>query len=121
MPQLGPGRLDASARTLIKEATRHGDEHQGRGDLARLLKLDEFAEVVVPSGEQEAARDLVWAGEDVPRRPDAGPPPAVEAAACCGRASSTLGEPVDRRACGLAPLTTLRPGSTRLRQPGSTA
>ncbi|HET9646766.1 MAG TPA: transposase, partial [Microlunatus sp.] len=33
--------------------------------LARLLKLDEFAEVVVPSVEQEAARDLVRAREDV--------------------------------------------------------
>ena len=33
--------------------------------LARLLKLDEFAEVTVPSVEQEAARDLVRAREDV--------------------------------------------------------
>jgi transposase len=33
--------------------------------LARLLKLDEVAEVVVPSVEQEAARDLVRAREDV--------------------------------------------------------
>ena len=33
--------------------------------LARLLKLDEFAEVCVPSVEQEAARDLVRAREDV--------------------------------------------------------
>ena len=33
--------------------------------LARLLKLDEFVEVVVPSVEQEAARDLVRAREDV--------------------------------------------------------
>jgi transposase len=33
--------------------------------LARLLKLHEFAEVVVPSVEQEAARDLVRAREDV--------------------------------------------------------
>ena len=32
--------------------------------LARLLKLDEFAEVAVPSVEQEAARDLVRARED---------------------------------------------------------
>jgi transposase len=33
--------------------------------LARLLKLDEIVEVVVPSVEQEAARDLVRAREDV--------------------------------------------------------
>ena len=33
--------------------------------LARLVKLDEFAEVTVPSVEQEAARDLVRAREDV--------------------------------------------------------
>jgi transposase len=33
--------------------------------LARLLKLDEFAEITVPSVEQEAARDLVRAREDV--------------------------------------------------------
>ena len=33
--------------------------------LARLLKLDEVAEVTVPSVEQEAARDLVRAREDV--------------------------------------------------------
>jgi len=33
--------------------------------LARLLKLDEMVEVVVPSPTQEAARHLVWAREDV--------------------------------------------------------
>ena len=33
--------------------------------LARLLKLDEIVEVTVPSVEQEAARDLVRAREDV--------------------------------------------------------
>src|SRR3954464_11297000 len=33
--------------------------------LARLLKLDEFAEITVPSVEQEAARDLFRAREDV--------------------------------------------------------
>jgi transposase len=33
--------------------------------LARLLKLDEIVEVIVPSVEQEAARDLVRAREDV--------------------------------------------------------
>ena len=47
----------------------HGDRVKtGARDaelLARLLKLDEFAEVCVPSVEQEAARDLVRAREDV--------------------------------------------------------
>ena len=33
--------------------------------LARLLRLDEIVEVAVPSVEQEAARDLVRAREDV--------------------------------------------------------
>ena len=35
--------------------------------LARLLRLDEFTAVAVPSAEQEAARDLVRAREDCPR------------------------------------------------------
>ena len=33
--------------------------------MARLLLVDQFVEVVVPSVEQEAARDLVRAREDV--------------------------------------------------------
>jgi len=33
--------------------------------LAQLLKLEEFAEISVPSPEQEAARDLIRAREDV--------------------------------------------------------
>ena len=35
--------------------------------LARLLRLDEFTPVTVPTVEQEAARDLVRAREDCPR------------------------------------------------------
>ncbi|MGK4216998.1 IS110 family transposase [Kocuria marina] len=48
--------------------------------LARLLRLDEVTAVVVPSVEQEAARDLARAREECRGGSDARPPPGLEAA-----------------------------------------
>ena len=54
-----PSKLHRPHGDRVKTDTRDAEL------LARLLKLDEFAEVTVPSVEQEAARDLVRAREDV--------------------------------------------------------
>ena len=54
-----PSKLHRPAGDRVKTDARDAEL------LARLLKLDEFAEVTVPSVEQEAARDLVRAREDV--------------------------------------------------------
>lgn len=49
--------------------------------LARLLQLGQIVAVAVPSVEQEAARDLVRAREDVARRSDECPASGLQAAA----------------------------------------
>jgi transposase len=54
-----PSKLQRPAGDRVKTDTRDAQL------LARLLKLDEIVEVSVPSVEQEAARDLVRAREDV--------------------------------------------------------
>ena len=54
-----PSKLQRPSGDRVKTDARDA-EH-----LARLVKLDEIVEVVVPSVEQEAARDLVRAREDV--------------------------------------------------------
>lgn len=54
-----PSKLHRPAGDRIKTDARDA------AHLARLLKLDEIVEVVVPSPTQEAARDLVRAREDV--------------------------------------------------------
>src|SRR4051812_32892713 len=50
----------------------------------RLLRIGELPGVRVPSEADEAARDLVRAREDARGGPDAGPAPAVQAAAESG-------------------------------------
>ena len=59
-PLRGPRAVEAA------EAVRRPDQdrRQGRVHLARLLRLDEFTTVAIPSVDQEAARDLVRARED---------------------------------------------------------
>ena len=69
--------------------------------LARLLRLGEIMAVAVPSVEQEAARDLVRAREDCPRRSDVGPASAVETAAAA-RDRLFRREGVDGQARGVA-------------------
>ena len=54
-----PSKLQRPAGDRVKTDARDA------ALLARLLKLDEIVEVTVPSVEQEAARDLVRAREDV--------------------------------------------------------
>ena len=54
-----PSKLTRPAGNRVKTDTRDA-EH-----LCRLLRLDEIVEVIVPDPEQEAARDLVRAREDV--------------------------------------------------------
>jgi transposase len=54
-----PSKLQRPHGDRVKTDTRDAEL------LARLLKLEEFAEITVPSVEQEAARDLVRAREDV--------------------------------------------------------
>ena len=76
--------------------------------LARLLHLGEIVAVAVPSVEQEAARDLVRAREDVPRGFDDGAAPVVETACCAKGSSITAGRPGQAStSCGCA-----RSGST---------
>ena len=59
----GGGTLEAAAAL----GGSGQDRRQGRGPLARLLRLDEVTAVAVPSVGQEAARDLVRAREDARR------------------------------------------------------
>ena len=58
-PVAAPSKLSRPWGDRVKTDTRDAEL------LARLLKLDEVVEVVVPSVAQEAARDLVRAREDV--------------------------------------------------------
>jgi transposase len=58
-PVAAPSKLQRPWGDRVKTDARDAEL------LARLLKLDEIVEVVVPSVEQEAARDLVRAREDV--------------------------------------------------------
>jgi transposase len=58
-PVAAPSKLQRPWGDRVKTDARDAEL------LARLLKLDEVVEVVVPSVEQEAARDLVRAREDV--------------------------------------------------------
>lgn len=76
--------------------------------LARLLKLDAIVAVTVPSVEQEAARDLVRAREDVRGDLMRGPAPVVEDAAAA-RDRLHRREPVDRCARGLVTVPAFRP------------
>ena len=65
-PVAAPSKLQRPWGDRVKTDARDAEL------LARLLKLDEIVEVTVPSVEQETARDLVRAREDVRGRLDAG-------------------------------------------------
>src|SRR5207344_81049 len=55
----------AGRNDQISITFKFGEDARDAQLLARLLKMDEIAEVTVPSAGQEAARDLVRAREDV--------------------------------------------------------
>ena len=90
-----PSKLQRPAGDRVKTDARDARH------LARLLHLGEIVEVAIPSVEQEAARDLVRAREDVPWGLDVGPAPGVETAVAA-RDHLFGREAVDRQARGVA-------------------
>jgi transposase len=79
-PVAAPSKLTRAAGNRVKTDAKDA-EH-----LCRLLRLDEIVEVRLPDPEQEAARDLVRAREDV--RGDLMRARHRVSSCCCGMASS---------------------------------